>query len=75
MNIKIIIIIICIILIVIILGILTNWKFFIFKDNYSAKEIKQIILQRSDKTVSNFSKTFKTIIEDDNEFYEAEINL
>jgi hypothetical protein len=76
MNYKTILIIIITSVIVIFCtwGFLTEWKFIPFTDNYTTPEdIKKEILNRAEKKIVEFPKKFKTVVEDDDEFTEIEM--
>lgn len=75
MNYKtILIIIISIIVVISTWCFLTEWKFIPFTDNYTDPEdIKKEILFRAEKNLVEFPKKFHTVVEDDDEFTEIEI--
>lgn len=75
MNYKtILIIIISIIVVIFTWGFLTEWKFIPFSDNYTHPEdIKKEILFRAEKNLVEFPKKFYTIVQEDDEFTEIEI--
>ena len=75
MNYKtILIIIISIIVVFCTWGFLTEWKFIPFTDNYTDPEdIKKEILFRAEKNLVEFPKKFHTVVEDDDEFTEIEM--
>lgn len=55
-------------------GFLTDWKFIPFSDNYTHPEnIKKEILFRAEKNVVDFPKKFHTVVQEDDEFTEIEI--
>lgn len=76
MNFKTIVIIIITSFIVVFCtwGFLTEWKFIPFSDNYTHPEdIKKEILFRAEKNLVEFPKKFNTVVEDDDEFTEIEM--
>ena len=75
MNYKtILIIIISIIVVFCTWGFLTEWTFIPFSDDYiHPEDIKKEILFRAEKKIVEFPKKFKTVVEDDDEFTEIEM--